>query len=102
MLDKIRAAVLENRVIAIEYDKAPQGTRLVQPHILFQSTAGRILLDAFQIDGVTTSGEGLPSWRRFSLDKILHVDVLPQTFRPADGYNPQNKDEYAKILAQCT
>ena len=52
--------------------------RIAEPHVLGVS-GGVTQLLAYQTGGTSSSG-GIPEWRRFDLDKISQLKVLPQLF----------------------
>ena len=53
--------------------------RVAEPHVLGMSN-GIVQLLTFQTGGFSSSG-GLPDWRRFDVNNIHMLSILPQTFQ---------------------
>ena len=99
MEDALVAAIEGRRAVVLAYAKdGGRGTRVCQPHILYEGSTGRLLLDAVQVAGWSSSGR-LPAWRIFEVDAIEHVEVLPRRFRPAADFNPGNRDRFVRVIA---
>src|SRR3954451_20655882 len=63
-------------------------TRVVQPHVLYRSATGKLLLDAYQVAGPSASGR-LPGWREFDLTELEEFEPLgDETFPLAPGFDP--------------
>jgi hypothetical protein len=91
-------AVRNRRVVELLYDGDP-AARIVEPHVLYQSSTDKVVLDAFQLAGPTHSG-ALPGWRQFELERIERVIVRETPFMPAPDYHPDS-DRYAHgVIAQ--
>ncbi len=76
-------------------------TRVVEPHIVYRSSRGSLLVDVYQIGGYSSSGS-LPAWRPLSVTDITRVTVRAETFkvRWAEGYNPTNRRRYRVVVCQ--
>ena len=95
-------AIQNRNVVVVSSRKDPAGsTRTVEPHIVYRSSAGRLLVDAYQTGGYSSRG-GLPAWRPLSVSDISRVESLAETFqaRRAEGYNPSNRDRYRLVVCQ--
>jgi hypothetical protein len=74
-----------------------RGERLCHPHILYASTTGKTLVDTWQLGGY--SSHALPNWTPLEVARIEGLQLLPDRFESAVGYNPTNRRRYARILA---
>ena len=95
-LQVIEEAIRTRAPIAFEYlrpDKTP-GTRIGNPHAVFirrlKSGEEYVYLHLWQTDGVTDSGQQLPSWRQFFFNDVHEPRLMPEAapFALAEGYNP--------------
>jgi predicted DNA-binding transcriptional regulator YafY len=59
--------------------------RLVEPHTFGVSSKGNENLSVFQIDG-TSERNNVPDWGLFTIDKIVDLKVLNETF---EGTRPK-------------
>ena len=62
--DVVRDAIASRQTLFLVYRDGE--TRVVQPHVLYRSAKGSVLLDAYQVAGASMSGM-LPGWREFDL-----------------------------------
>ena len=99
LLDDLASAIGERRVVLLRYGDASQA-RTCHPHVLFESTAGTMCLDAVQVAGETGQPDSLPGWRQFRFDRIHSVEVLDRRFHPDPELN-LSSPKYAKIWAHC-
>ena len=88
MSEQICDAIRQKKVIEFQYKDR---IRIVEPYLIgVHKDTGNELLNAFQIDGDSESGN-LPDWRLFKTDRINCLKVLD---RPFDGkreeYNSQD------------
>lgn len=70
--------------------------RKCQPHMVYESSTGRILLEAYQKSGVST--RRLPSWKSLEVDSIKSVQIEKSTFMPAPGWRPENRERYVRPI----
>jgi hypothetical protein len=92
------AAIARRAVIRITRAKDPLGTsRVGEPHILYESSAGKVLVDLYQTDGYSSSGRP-PMWRPVALADIRSLVVLDDSFEPRPTYNPDNRTRYRRII----
>jgi hypothetical protein len=93
---------IERRVsVRLRYAKdRGRGERVCQPHVLYVGSTGRLVLDAVQVAGYSSSGD-LPQWRMFEVAAIERVEVLDRRFRPAPDCNPGNRARFVRIIATC-
>ncbi len=83
MTDELANAIRTQSLLKIWY--AP-GERLVEPHAFGRSSKGDLLLRAFQVSGVSSSGEH-ENWKLFRVDRLGSVELAPNTFDgPRPGY----------------
>ena len=71
MINKLRDAIAEKHIVYLR-GKNDLGERTVEPHIIYQASNGKILVDFYQTAGYSSSGN-LPSWRRLSVDDITSL-----------------------------
>lgn len=110
-------AIQNKDVVFIYYagdETVNRGYRTIEPYVLGTSTAGNLVLRAWQQAGATDSGnpasrpnDEIPGWRLFRLDGITSMaktlkkfetdPAYMQTNRP--NYNPQDKQMTQVILA---
>lgn len=76
----------------------PTGVRVIHPHIVFVSTAGYVLLEAWQVFGPSRSGHAT-GWKRFYVDDIIAWQATGAVFEPAPGYRPYST--YQRGLVLC-
>jgi hypothetical protein len=95
--EAIRQAIQNRSPVSLCYETTGAAPRVVHPHVLFQTTAGKICVDAYQVDGATSSGEQIPDWRQMNLAKITRIELLDGTFETAPGLNLP-ADKYAPGL----
>jgi predicted DNA-binding transcriptional regulator YafY len=83
-------AIRDRRCVAIRYHDQRQ-VRVIEPHAIYMSERGELLVDAYQTRGHSTSGRPPPFWRPFRLKKIAAVSVLREAFRPRvnEGFSPE-------------
>jgi hypothetical protein len=99
-LDRLCEAVREGRELRLSMRRDPPGaSRTGEPHIVYESSAGNILLHVYQTAGYSSSG-GLPSWRPLSVAEILTAEPTGRKFavRWQEGYNPANRRFYQRII----
>lgn len=94
--DQIIDAIKAKRQLMINYKG--EGNRTICPHILYFSSAGNKLVDAYQISGHSEHPDNIPGWRPFYVSKITGINILNGAFEIAEGYNPSNKDRYPTII----
>jgi hypothetical protein len=93
-------AIQHRLVVSLEYAKDPPGSvRRCHPHVVYESSTGKILVDVFQVDGYTSSGP-LPAWRPLEVGLIRRVTVRDETFPLAPGYNPGNRQRYVRFICR--
>jgi hypothetical protein len=93
LVDAVRA----HRAVELIYRG---GSRIVHPHAVYRSTAGKLCLDGVQVAGVSRSG-ALPGWREFELMKIADVRVLETTFDTDTGFKPESEKYRNGLLASA-
>jgi len=93
IIDQLKVAIGNKKKLQIVYENS---TRIIDPYLVGINQKDHILLRAFQTGGFSSSGK-LPSWRLFSIDKILEVTQLDESFTIDRLYNPNDK-QMKKIL----
>ena len=92
------AAVARRAVVRITRDKDPPGTsRTGEPHIVYESSAGKVLVDLYQTGGYSSS-EQAPTWRPIALVDVRSVVVLDERFEPRSTYNSHSRSRYRRII----
>jgi len=94
--NQIITAIKSRRQLKINYKN--EGHRIIYPHILYFSSTGNKLLDAYQISGYSEHPEDIPTWRPYYISKITELIVLNDKFEIVEGYNPSNRDRYPTII----
>lgn len=88
MLDLISTAIEERKRLEINYDP---GDRVVEPHAVGYGSEGQILLRAFQVSGVSKSGEH-ENWKLLRVDRLKAANDNGETFPgPREGYKKGDK-----------
>lgn len=97
MLALLIAAIEGRRLVSIWYDP---GVRVVEPHVLGYGADGQVLLRAFQVAGVSTSGQRV-QWKLFRLDRIKDAKLSAGSFRkPRRDYQRDDSAMTRGIIAQ--
>jgi hypothetical protein len=92
------AAIARRAVVRITRAKDPPGTsRIGEPHIVYESSAGNVLVDLYQTGGYSSSEQPL-MWRPIALADVRSVVVLDDRFEPRPTYNPRNRSRYRRII----
>lgn len=99
MINKLRAAIRGKYVCSLRYDDT--GNRRVEPHIVYESRNGKIMVDVYQTSGYSSTGK-LPSWRPLIVDSITSITISSDQFTPRinEGYNPSNAKRYSKVICK--
>ncbi len=95
----IRSAIRSRSPLALRYETTGSAWRTVHPQVLFRISTGEIAVDAYQVGGATSSGEGIPGWRQLSLARIHGIEVLEGAFEPAPGLNLASARYAAGVIA---
>jgi predicted DNA-binding transcriptional regulator YafY len=81
---RICEAIRNKQLIQFRYDGL---IRIVEPHLLGETTAGNDALSAYLVRGYTES-DRRPYWRLYKLDEMSAIVILDETFEgPRKGYN---------------
>ena len=95
--DLLREAIASRAVVELVY-RSDAHQRVCHPHILYQSSTGKILVDTYQVGGYSSS-DPLPGWRPFDVSQITSLRLRRERFDVAPGYNPANRKRYVRVLA---
>src|SRR5437763_1150301 len=98
MTGELARAIQERRTVRFRYRRP--GWRVCMPQVLYVSPGGRMVLDAVQVSGPSSSGP-LPGWRQFEADAIADLELLPVTFDDCDPELNLDNRRYARVLAAC-
>jgi hypothetical protein len=94
-------AVKAHRVVEIAYRSGGAArARIVHPHAVYRTAAGKLCLDGVQVGGDSRSGS-LPGWREFELMRVADVRLLDSTFSVDAGYNPDSPRYRHGLLASA-
>lgn len=100
MMDDLAQAVNERQVLQLAMRRDPPGShRMGEPHVLYKSSKGTVLLHIYQTAGHSSSGQ-LPAWRQLNVGEVMSARATGSTFRPRlnEGYNPGNRKFYRQII----
>jgi hypothetical protein len=97
---QLRAAIMGRQIVELTYEDGLE--RTVHPHTLYRTGPGNLCIDAYQMDGASSSGGPLPSWRQFDIEKITSVKTFDVQFAVAPGYNPASPKYRHGLLAYVT
>jgi predicted DNA-binding transcriptional regulator YafY len=95
----LRSAIASRSPVDLSYEGDGGGLRTVHPQVLYLLATGRPSIDAYQVAGPTTSGNPIPGWRHFDLDKIQRLSILEEAFEPAPGLNLSSARYARGVLA---
>lgn len=97
MLTLLQNAIRNKQRLLIDYEP---GERIIEPHALGYGSSGQLLLRAFQIEGVSASGEH-ENWKLLRVDRLLAVNDNGCTFDgPQDGYRRGDKAMKGGIIEE--
>lgn len=77
-------AVKEKRCVALCYSDQSD-IRVVEPHVVYFDKEGKLVMEAYQTRGHSSSGKSGPYWRQFRLRKISAISILKEVFQPREG-----------------
>ncbi len=100
-LDAVLTAAIQNkRRLRLRY-KDQAAPRVVEPHVLYRTRSGRLVLQAYQTRGYSAGNRVPPFWRPFQVRKIATLDVLEEMFTPRvrEGYETVYKLIRGELLA---
>ena len=96
--NEIISAIQNHRIMQICYNNNEE--RIIEPHILYESSTGNILLDAYQKSGYSKSNEQI-MWKSFNVEKIQNVKLTENTFTLRSDYNPNNQERYVEVITKA-
>ena len=97
----IERAVLGRHVASGWYESnSAAGIRVFQPHVLYVTRDGTLMVDVMQTAGATGPDTPLPSWRAFKVSELADLRVRAETFRPSSQLR-LSATKYYRILAHC-
>ena len=97
MLTTIQNAIHNCHRLQVSYEP---GSRVIEPHAVGYGSDGQLLLRAFQVSGVSASGEH-HDWKLLRLDKLMSANNNGQVFDgPRPGYRKGDKAMKGGIIAE--
>lgn len=95
----LRSAIASRTPVGLSYEGDGRAMRTVHPQVLYLLPTGRPSVDSYQVAGPTSSGNPIPGWRHFDLDKIQRLSILEGVFEPAPGLNLRSPRYAHGVLA---
>lgn len=95
----LKKAIKEGKKVTITYKDEPE-TRTLYPHIIFVAENKGTFLDAYQVDGFSSSGVNFPEWKQLFMSEIKSVSVSNETFKVVKSFNkksPRYKNTIVKV-----
>lgn len=86
---ELRRAIQGRRKIVYTYDREDQaqGEREGEPHVLFFTKNGHLMVHIWKTGGVQTDEtKPLPAWRQYRLERLSVVEVQEETFEAQDTF----------------
>ena len=69
-------------------DGSAEGIRNGNPHIVYRAKNGHFLVDVWKTGGVQSKPfTPLPGWQTYRLENLTVIDILPEKFDIAPGFN---------------
>jgi hypothetical protein len=99
----LTGAIRARRVVSAWYrGTGAGGLRVFYPHVLYRSGSGsgELLVDVFQVDGVSGSGR-LPDWRIFRIAGLQDLVVQPAVFLPLPQLDLASPRYRGRIVVHC-
>lgn len=100
---EICRAIREHRRIIYTYDRPDraQGRREGNPHIVFYTKNGHLLVHMWKIGGVSTDPHApLPDWRSYYLDNLTVVEIQEVRFDVESTFKPDS-NRYHDIVCRA-
>lgn len=87
---KILNRAISERKIAVVRCNNQHAIRVIEPHVIYTTGSGEIVIECFQTRGFTESGNPPPLWTKFRIASIRSAYLLNDMFevRLADGFDP--------------
>ena len=100
VLNILNKAIISGCVAAIRYDNQHH-IRVVEPHVIYISRDGIILVDCYQTKGQQDAGEDKPLWKTYQLMNIDSIFLLNETFeaRIDAGFTPTKQEYKGGLIA---
>lgn len=98
---KILNNAVKKRKTAVVRCNGHHSIRIIEPHAIYTTSSGEIVVECFQTRGYTESGNPPPLWTKFRLASIRSAYLLNDRFkvRLADGFNPEKIDYKHGLIA---
>jgi len=100
-IEILTLAIRQKKQIQYEYDLPGKavGIRIGNPHAIFISSAEKINIDIYKLDGVRSNSKSIPDWRQYTVKHIRNVVILDSQFSTAINYNPLSK-QYNRVISK--
>lgn len=72
--------------------------RTLEPHILFKTKDGNVLLGGYQVNDSTRAGKP-PVWHNIPVSKISKVTEGTERFLVRGGFNPGDRTKYYEVIS---
>ena len=95
-INELAEAIQNHKKVLLQYDDQPPPLREIDPYVIYRSTTGKILLNAYQHSGYSESEEEV-AWKIFEIDRITSLTVLDKVFDIRPDYKPDS-DRYSDAL----
>lgn len=79
ILNVLSEAIRTRQCLAICY-RGQRQMRVIEPHVLYTSDSGELVLDAYQIRGYSEGADEAPFWESFRLRHISSISIMRQSF----------------------
>ena len=88
---KILNRAISERKTAVVRCNNQHAIRVIEPHVIYTTGSGEIVIECFQTRGFTESGNPPPLWTKFRIASIRSAYLLNDIFevRLADGFDPE-------------
>lgn len=100
--DQIIKAIRELSVVVIYYagdETINKGYREIEPVAFGLSTAGNMVVRAWQVRGASDTPDNIPGWRFFRVDRIVNWTQTFQKFNtPRPNYNPNGDNTMTQVF----
>jgi hypothetical protein len=91
---ELARAIRERRLITVRDGQGRE--RTLQPHLIYRSQSGEVLLEAYQTGGYSSTGH-LPAWRHLKAAAVAEFTVLEARFQVQPTFNPESPLFYEVI-----
>ena len=95
----ITRAIQQKKQLSITDEEGGRtNSRTLEPHILFETKDGNMVLGGYQVNDSTRAGKP-PVWHNIPVSKISKVSANKEGFLVRGGFNPNDQTKYANVVA---